>query len=181
MSTFITLLTGGGLLAVGSILAGLQTNRFARQRDQTAQTHQLHMAQEARQQDRLDRTYTELGIFLSHWESWARSVHPFMGPVERPVVMAQDELWRIETLVANHGSPEVRRLLDVWGEQRLKIVHADITISMAEQHNSADLNEQARQERLALEDHRKALHEAATAIRDRMWLELNGQAAQGES
>ena len=64
------------------------------------------------------------------------------------------------TLVTNHGSPEVRALLDQWGEQRLKIETAGMVITMAEQHNSAALNEQARLERLALEDHRKALSDA---------------------
>ena len=51
-----------------------------------------------------------------------------------------------------------------------------MVITMAEQHNS--LNEQARLERLALEDHRKALSEIAYRIRDQMSAELNGQAAR---
>lgn len=82
------------------------------------------MAQEARRQDRLERAYTELGMFLSRWEDWARSVHPFMGPVPTPEPLPREERWRIETLVTNHGSREVRPLLKAWAEQRLKIARA---------------------------------------------------------
>lgn len=173
MNTLIALLTGGGLVAASTYLTAWQTNRFARQRDQAAHAHELAITAEARRQDRLDQAYTELGIYLAWSADWARSIHPFMGPVPAPEPMTQQERYRIETLVTNHGSPEVRALLDQWGQQQLKIRKADMVITMAEQHNS--LNEQARLERLALEDHRKALSEIAYRIRDQMSAELDGQ------
>ena len=62
MSILIALLTGGGL---GTYLTTWQTNRFARQRDQAAHAHELAITAEARRQDRLERAYTELGIYLA--------------------------------------------------------------------------------------------------------------------
>ncbi len=182
MSTFITLLTGGGLLAVGSVLTGWQASRYTRKREQTAQAHQMQMASEARRQDRIERAYTELGTFLAHQQDWARSVHPFIGPVPEPDPMPRLEANRIQALVMNHGSPEVQALLGRWGEIARKIEHAGHVITMAEQsRNPGELAEQARRERLALEDYRKELQQAATRIFDRMSAELNGQPAQGES
>ena len=176
MNTLLAVLIGGGLSAAGGLLGGWQSYRFGSKRDQITHAHEQQMAREALGQERLDRAYTELGIYLSHMAEWARSVHPFVGPVPAPDPMPDQDRWRIEALVTNHGSPEVRRLLDRWGEQRLKIQHADMVITMAEQSQSTGLNEQARQERLALEDSRKAMYEAATAIRDQMRKELAGQA-----
>ena len=182
MNTLLTLLTGGGLVAGSMLLSAWQTSRNASKRDEAAHVHELQMAQEARRQDRLERVYNELGIYLGHWTEWARSVHPFMGPRPRPRRVSSEEEWRIQTAVINHGSLEVHQLLTQWFERRRKIEHADIVISTAETHpDSGELNEQARQERLALEDHRKALYEADAAIREQMHKELNGKAAQGES
>jgi hypothetical protein len=176
MNTFLAVLIGGVLAAAGGLLSGWQNNWLGSKRDQRTHTHEQQMAREALGQGRLDRTHTELGIYLSHMAEWARSVHPSIGPVPTPDPMPDQERWRIETLVTNHGSPEVRQLLDRWGEQRLKIQRADMVIAMAEQSQSTGLNEQARQERLALEDSRKAMYEAADAIRDQMRKELAGQA-----
>jgi hypothetical protein len=176
MNTFLAVLTGGGLAAAGGLLSGWLNNWLGTKRDQRTHAHEQHMAREALGQERLDRAYTELGIYLSHEAAWARSVHPFIGPVPVPDPMTDQERWRIETLVTNHGSPQVRQLLDRWGEQRLKIQRADMVITMAEQSQSTGLNEQARQERLALEDSRKAMYEAADAIREQMRKELAGKA-----
>ena len=178
MSILIALLTGGGLVAASTYLTAWQTNRFARQRDQAAHAHELAITAEARRQDRLERAYTELGIFLAHQQDWARSVHPFIGPVPEPDPMPQQEMYRIQALVMNHGSPEVQALLGRWGEVARKIEHACHVISMAEQsRNPGGLAEQARQERLALEDNRKALQHAADRIYDQMKAELDGQSA----
>jgi hypothetical protein len=175
MNTLIALLTGGGLVAASTYLTAWQASRNAGQRDQAAHTHQLQMAKEARQQERLDRAYTELGVYLAHESDWARSVHPFIGPVPAPDPMTNQERWRIEALVTNHGSPEVRALLERWGEQRLKIHRAEMVITMAEKSQSTRLSDQALQERLALEDNRKAFFEAAEDIRAQMNAELAGQ------
>jgi hypothetical protein len=174
MNSFITLLTGGGLVGISTFLTAWQASRNAGKRDQAAHAHQLQMAKDARQQDRLDRAYTELGIYLAHQADWARSVHPFIGPVPAPDPMPDQERWRIEALVTNHGSPEVRALLERWGEQRLKILRADMVITMAEKSQSTGLADQALQERLALEDNRKAFFEAAEDIRAQMNAELAG-------
>jgi hypothetical protein len=174
MKTLMTLLVGGGILALGGLLVALMDAR----RDKSRQAHEQVMAREARQQDRLDQTYTELGIYLSRQADWARSVHPFLGPVPALDPLAPGERWRIETLVANHGSPQVRRLLDRWSEIARKIDNADAVIRLAEGSRSADpeLDEEALRERHALEDYRKALHEAASDIRDQMHAELARQA-----
>ncbi len=62
MSTSITLLAGGGLLAAGGLLGSLLDNWLGSKRDQRTHAHERQMAQEARRQDRLERAYTELGI-----------------------------------------------------------------------------------------------------------------------
>jgi hypothetical protein len=176
MNTLLAVLTGGGIAAAGSLLTGWQNHLFGRKRDEITRVHEQQAAREALRQERLDRAYTELGIYLSHEAAWARSVHPFIGPVPVPDPMTDEERWRIETLVTNHGSPEVRQLLDKWGEQRMKIQEADIVITMArESRDPGSLGEKADQEHQALEDYRRALHEAATAIRDQMRKELDGQ------
>jgi hypothetical protein len=99
-------------------------------------------------QERLDRAYTDLGIYLSHEADWARAVYPFMGPVPAPQPLPDEERWRIETLVMNHGSPEIRQLLTRWGGLRQKIQEAETVITMAEKSQDAGLNEQARKGRL---------------------------------
>lgn len=179
MNTLLAVLIGGGLSAAGGLLSGWRSYRFGSKRDQDAHAHERQMAQEARRQDRLEQAYTELGIYLSHHADWARSVHPFIGPVPPPDPMPPAERWRIETLVTNHGSPEVRGLLDRWAEIARKIDNADAVIRMAEQSREpGGLAEEALRERLALEDHRKALYEAADDIRAQMSAELDGRAAQ---
>jgi hypothetical protein len=175
MNNFITLLTGGGLVGISTFLATWQASRNGRERDQAAHAHQLQMAKEARRQDRLDRAYTELGIYLAYQADWARSVHPFIGPVPAPDPVPPQERYRIEALVTNHGSPEVRALLERWTEIARKIEHAGCVITMAEQSpNPGGLADEARRERLALEDHRKALYGAAEDIRAQMHAELAG-------
>lgn len=66
MSTLITLLTGGGLLAVGSILAGWQANRFARQRDPAIAAKV--QAANAASLDQLTGLFTA-GIAAGQWPS----------------------------------------------------------------------------------------------------------------
>jgi len=173
MNIFMALLTGGGLVALGGLAVALVEAR----RDKSRHRYEKDLAREARQQDRLERAYCELGIYLSHQTDWARSVHPFIGPVPAPDPIPPNDRWRIEALVTNHGSLEVRRLLERLGETGRKIENADIVIRMAEQSREpGGLAEEARRERLALEDYRKALYEAADDIRAQMNAELAGQA-----
>jgi hypothetical protein len=177
MNTLLAVLIGGVLAAAGGLLSGWQSYRFGRSRDQITHAHEQQMAREAVTQERLDRAYTELGIYLSHYADWAKSVHPMLGPVPAPDPLPPAERWRIETLVMNHGSPEVRQLLERWGEQAQKIENADIVIRMAEQaRDPGKLAEDADREHMAMGEYRAAMHEADKAIRDRMWAELRGQA-----
>jgi hypothetical protein len=176
MNTFLAVLTGGGLAALGGLGSGWLNNWLGSKRDERAHAHKRQMAHEALAQERLDRTYTDLGIYLSHMGEWARSVRPFIGPIPAPDPVPPGERWRIEALVENHGSPQVRRLLQVWGEVRLKIENADIVIEMGDKSADATLNEEAHKQRLAMESYRTALYESAKAIRDQMRKELAGQA-----
>jgi hypothetical protein len=50
-----------------------------------------------------------------------------MGTVPPPDPIPDEELWRIETLVRNHGSEEVQQLLEEWGKIVRKIENADAT------------------------------------------------------
>lgn len=176
MNTLLAVLIGGALAAAGGLLSGWQSYRFGSKRDQRAHAHEQQMAREALGQERLDRAYIELGIYLSRHADWARSIQPMLGPVPAPDPMLPLERWRIETLVMNHGSQQVRRLLERWREQAQKIENADIVIRMAEQaRDPGALDEKALRERQALDEYRRAMHEADEAIRDRMWAELAGQ------
>jgi hypothetical protein len=177
MNTLLAVLIGGVLAAGGGLISGWQSYRFGSRRDERTHAHEQQMAREALTQERLDRAYNELGIYLSHYADWARSVRPVLGPVPAPEPMPPEERGRIETLVMNHGSLEVRRLLGRWREQAQKIENADIVIRMAEQvRDPGRLAEEADREHMALEEYRRAMHEADQAIRDRMWAELRGQA-----
>src|SRR5258708_22998545 len=140
MGPFLTLLTGGGLVAagaaVGGVLSAWLSNRLGAKRDERSYSHQREMAREARRQDRLDQAYTELGTYLSRYADWARSVQPFWGPVPAPDPLPPAERWRVETLVTQYGSSDVRRLLERWGEQATKIDTADHAIPTVERsHN----------------------------------------------
>jgi hypothetical protein len=176
MNTFLAVLTGGGLAAAGGLLSGWQSYRFGSERDQRTHAHEQQMAREALAQERLERTYTELGMYLAHTADWARSVHPFLGPVPPPDPLPPGERWRIETLVMNHGSQEVRRRLERWREQVRKIENADGVIRLAEGARAVEpeLDQEALRERQALEGYRVAMREAADAIRDQMRTEMAG-------
>jgi len=179
MNTYLALLTGGGLTAAGLVSAGLLTNWQAAKRDKRRYEHERGMAQEARSQERLGRAYIALGEYLSRFEDWARSVHPFLGQVPAPDPLQPQERWHIQALVTAHGSEEVRRLLNRWGECAQRIENADCVIRMAEASRDPgpEFDQEALRERQALEDYRKAMRDAADAIRGQMWREL----APGES
>jgi hypothetical protein len=174
MNTYLTLLTGGGLTAAGVVASGLLANWLGSRRDKRGYEHEQEMAREARSQERLDQAYIALGEYLSRFGDWARSVHPFLGPVPGPDPLQPGERWRIEALVTAYGSEEVQRLLDRWGECAQRIENADVVIRMADESRdpSPELDQDALRERHALEDYRKAMRDAADAIRDQIQREL---------
>ena len=89
MNTYLTLLTGGGLTAAGGVVIGLVNNWQGARRDKLGHKHDREIAREARSQERLEEAYLALGEYLSRFEDWARSVHPFLGPVSAPDPLQQ--------------------------------------------------------------------------------------------
>jgi hypothetical protein len=172
VNTYLTLLTGGGLVAAGSVASGLLANWLGSRRDKRGYEHEQVMAREARIQERLEQAYLALGEYLSRFEDWARSVHPFLGPVPAPDPLQPGERWRIEALVTAYGSEEVQRLLDRWGECARRIEDADVVIRMADTARGPGLDQDALRERHALEDYRKAMRDAADAVRSQIRREL---------
>jgi len=173
MNTYLTLLTGGGLAAGGAVVTGLVNNWQGARRDKLGHKHDREIAQEARSQERLEEAYLALGQYLSRFEDWARSVHPFLGPVPAPDPLQPEERWRIQALVTTYGSEEVQSLLDRWGECAQRIENADVTIRMAnESRDLGELDREALREKHALEDYRKAMRDAADAIRSQVRREL---------
>jgi hypothetical protein len=72
-----------------------------------------------------------------------------------------------------HGSAEVRQLLERWGASAARLENADVVIRMAdESRDPGALGQEALKEKRALEDYRKAMRDAADAIRDQMRLVL---------
>jgi hypothetical protein len=178
MSAWLALIGGAALATASGIVTGWQANRLGMKRDKQEHEHQQRMARNALAQERLDRTYTELGIFLARRWAWARSVHPFMGAVATPDPIPDAELWRIETLVKNHGSPEVQELLDEWGKVVQKIENADAIIRLTDTSRapSDELAQEAMQEKKAIEmEYRPEMLTAADAIRHQMNADLAGQ------
>jgi hypothetical protein len=178
MIAWLALVGGAALATAGGIVTGWQTNRLGMKRDKQEHEHQRQLARDALAQERLDRTYTELGIFLARRWAWARSVHPFMGTVPPPDPIPDEELWRIETLVKNYGSPEVQELLDEWGKVVQKIENADAIIRLTDTSRapSDELDQEAMQEKKAIEmEYRPEMIKVADAIRRQMNDELAGQ------
>jgi hypothetical protein len=169
VNTLLAVLTGGGLAVVGTVLTGLLTNWL----------NGRH-AREVRRQDRLDQAYIELGQHLSHHEDWAKSVQPYWGSPAAPDPLTPQERWRIETVVLAYGSEKVRDLLDQWFKQARKIKEADDLISSVEKSHgpSAEIVQQADQEKLSLLDYKAAMQQADLAIRDQMRRELAGKSSR---
>src|ERR1019366_8312805 len=98
----------------------------------------------------------------------ARSVHPFLGPVPPPDPLPDRERWRIQALVTTYGSEEVQALLTRWHECAQRIENARVVIQMAEKPRAIvepEFDQEALRERHALEDYRKAMRDAADALR----------------
>jgi hypothetical protein len=181
MTTLQTLLTGGGLAALGGLLSGLITNWLGDRRDQRKYGHERVMALDARRQDRLEQAYIELLAFLAHHAAWAKSVQPKLGPIEAPDPLPRQEVWRVDALVEAHGSPEVRGLMREWRMHAGKLADADITIKMMQERMdelgmNQQLQDQWLREQEAIPTYRKTLFDTAKAIREQVRRELAGEA-----
>lgn len=175
MGTFLAVLTGGGLALVGGLLSGWLTNWLGARRDERKYAHEKSLALEARRQERLEHTYSELLGYLSHYRAWALSIRPLLGSVTAPEPLTDQDRWRIEALVAMHGSAEVRRLLEEWGRYPPKIQDADYTIQMAETRRpSPQLEAEVEKAEHKLPQRKAAMDAADAKIRDRVRLELAG-------
>jgi hypothetical protein len=75
---------------------------------------------------------------------------------------------------SSYGSKEVQGLLDRWGECARQIENADVVIRMADNARgpSPEFDQEALRERQALEDYRKAMRDAADAVRSQIQREL---------
>jgi hypothetical protein len=179
MTTFLAILTGGGLAVIGGLASGWLTNWLGEKRDQRKYEHEQAMAQEARRQERLEQTYIELLRYLSHYADWTRSVDRVLGmPTPAPDPPPREELNRVEALVEAHGSPEVRRLLSKWREHAAKLQYADDSLPLVGLDDEPDADDEAwtRDVGKARVAHRKATLEADQEIRDRIRQELAGEA-----
>ena len=188
MTTFLAVLTGGGLAAIGGLLSGLLTNWLSDKRDQRKYEHERAMALDARRQDRLEKAYLELLGFLAHKARWALSVRPNLGSVEAPDPFLEDV--QVGTLVEAYGSLEVRELLSNWNDYATSLANvADgrADIAMEEKwlrrspqlekwvRSSPELDDEAKRE-LAIEAYRDEMFRVEEAIQDKVRRELAGEA-----
>jgi hypothetical protein len=178
MTTFLAILTGGGLAALGGVLSGWITNWLGEKRDQRKYQHERAMAIDGRRQERLERAYLELLSYLSYHAEWARAMRPFMGPVKKPDPLPPEDVRRVEALVDAYGSPKVRGLLDEWRDYVGHLADADVTIAMVERspNPSKDLDDDAMNEHRRIPSYRQAIFDAAEAIREQVRRELAGEA-----
>jgi hypothetical protein len=175
MTTFLAILTGGGLALLGGLLSGLLTNWLGDKRDQRKYEHERAMAMDARRQERLEQAYIELLAYLPHQAAWARPVRPFRGTVQADP-MSFKEVKRIEALVEAHGSEEVRRLLQQWRECWQKIDDEVAAIGLKEKPTPGqELEDEARLMLLGKSGYLEAMMDAAEAVRERVRQELAGE------
>lgn len=181
MTTFLAILTGGGLAALGGLLSGLVTNWLGDRRDRRKYEHEQAMASETRRQQRLEKAYIELFGFLAHHAEVAWSMGPLGGLVEKLHPLPGEERRRIDVLISAYGSPEVRKLLDEWIQCFMALsgvaARLEITTGMVEdsQGSSPQLEDEAKRERKAMVSYQEALQRADEAIRDRVRRELAGE------
>lgn len=178
MTTFLAILTGGGLTIVGGVLSGWLTNWLGDKRDQRKYEHERAMAGDARRQDRLEQAYIDLLGYLAHHAEWARSVRPFIGAPPAPDPLPPIDVKRVGALVEAYGSHEVRGLMREWRERAGRIADADATIRLLEKSKnpSQELENEARRMHLAIGGYREAMFDAAEAIREQVRRELAGEA-----
>jgi hypothetical protein len=178
MTTFLALLTGGGLAALGGLLSGVITNLLGARRDRRKYEHERAMALEARRQERLEQAYIELLGFLSHYAEWMSSPRRLLGQqVALPDPLPREELNRIMVLLEAHGSQEVRRLLSEWRSCAAKLENVDAGLPLVQLDDEADAEEEAwaRDSGKVIAAQREATLKADKAIRDRIRQELAGE------
>jgi hypothetical protein len=178
MTTLQTLLTGGGLVALGAILSAWVTNWLGKGRDQSRYKHERTMALETRRQERLEQAYIELLDFLSHYAEWMRSTQRLRGQqVAVPDPPPREESNRVMVLLEAHGSQEVRRLLSEWRSCAAKLEHVDAGLPLVQLDDEADAEEEAwaRDPGKVIAAQRDAMLKADKAIRDRIRQELAGE------
>jgi hypothetical protein len=177
MTTFLAILTGGGLAALGGLVSGLLTNWLGDKRDHRKYAHERVMALEARRQQRLEQAYVELLDHLARHDEWARAVRPFVGPVPTPEPLRPEETRRVEALVAAYGSDRVRDLLDEWWKPAVNIRQVDLLLRSLEESKSPSkqLDDEVMQEQAALPKYKEAMLQAHESIRERVRQELAGE------
>jgi hypothetical protein len=178
MTTFLAILTGGGLAALGGLLSGLVTNWLGDKRDRRKYEHERAMALEARRQERLEQSYIELLGFLSHYAEWMGSVRRLLGQqVPLPDPPPREELNRVMVLLEAYGSQEVRRRLGEWRSCAEKLQAFDAGLPLVPLHDEADAEAEAwARDPIKLKAaQREAALKADKAIRDRIRQELAGE------
>jgi hypothetical protein len=178
MNAFLTLLTGGGLAALGGLLSSLATGRREAKRDERKYTHEQAMAREARLQVRREKAYLDLLTYMALVEDWAASVRPFWGEPPAPESMTDEQHWRIDALIRANGSPEVLRLTREFNAVIHRIRAADETIAVVERSKnpSRQADDEAKREHKAMLGYREDLWKVHEAICEQVRLELRGEA-----
>src|SRR5450631_4205469 len=119
----LTSIVAGAVVGAAGLIVGGLGGRWDR-------GNARQMAAHARTQDRLERTYDELIVYLDRQRNTANHIRPFMvwpGMREdRPIT--EDELERVRANVIAHASTEVWALLDEFNKVMLRIENADLAM-----------------------------------------------------
>jgi hypothetical protein len=174
MTTFLAILTGGGLVALGGVLSAWVTNWLGKRRDQSRYEHERTMALETRRQERLEQAYIELLGYLSHYAEWMSSPRRLLGQqVALPDPLPHEESNRVMVLLEAHGSHEIRRLLREWRSCAANLEQTDAGTPLDDEEDAEEA--WARDPGKVIAGQRKAMLEADKAIRDRIRQELAGE------
>lgn len=175
MTNYVPLIVGGGIAAVGGVLASVETALLNARRDRTRHERELAVAREQRNQDRISQAYLELVSFLQYYRERVAQLASITGPSPGPEEPAMADRRRtVRALAEIYGSTEVRRLLDEWAEHLVRLNNAKATIQMAEatrDHDSA-IHQDADRELMALPGYATAIYEIDDAIRAQVRTEL---------
>jgi hypothetical protein len=90
---------------------------------------QVRTARDARNQERLERTYQELARFAYRRRLEAHAIRPFFSNQPVPVSPTPEEIERVYIQVATMASPEVNDILDEFGAVLDRIVQTDTMIT----------------------------------------------------
>jgi len=104
----------GGLIGIGGTIASvLLGQRFERARWKV---------------QRREEAYVEFSQWLSVMWAWARSYHPFMGPIDVVEQPKGAEHMRVEALVTLHASKQVDVLLDKYNVALVEVMNCGSAI-----------------------------------------------------